>query len=121
MVATFEDVVSKAKSVAETAGKKTSDFIEVTKLRLDVAELEREMTAIFEGLGRMVYDAKKSGEDASSLVDDCVERLDECQSQIDDLRRKIDEYRYAVRCKMCGLPNPNDAVYCKKCGAKIER
>jgi len=55
-MATIDDVISKAKTVAEAAGKKTSEFIEITKLRIEIAEQEREMAYIFEGLGRLVYD-----------------------------------------------------------------
>ena len=116
---TFEDVISKAKSVAGVAGKKTSDFIEVTRLKIEIAELEKDMNSILEGLGRLVYDAKKAGENIDALIDDCVIRLDECQAKIDELHRKIDTFRYSVRCKGCGSPNPDDAVYCKKCGVRI--
>jgi ribosomal protein L40E len=117
---TFDDVISKAKTVAETAGRKTSEFIEITRLRIEVSEQEKEMASIFEGLGRLVYDSKKTGEDASSIIDECVTRLDECQSKINELKRQIDEYRYTLRCKDCDTPNPDDAVYCKKCGMKID-
>ncbi|NLN81709.1 MAG: zinc ribbon domain-containing protein [Clostridiales bacterium] len=116
----FEDVISKAKSVAEVAGKKTSDFIEVTRLKIEAAELEKEMSSVLEGLGRLVYDARKAGEDVSPMVDDCVTRLNEYQLKIDALRKKIDAYRYTVRCKDCGAPNPDDAAFCKKCGAKVD-
>ncbi|HHV50269.1 MAG TPA: zinc ribbon domain-containing protein [Candidatus Avimonas sp.] len=119
-MATIDDVISKAKTVAEAAGKKTSEFIEITKLRIEIAEQEREMASIFEGLGRLVYDSKKSGEDATSLIDECVDKIDECQNKINDLKRQIDEYRFTLRCKECGTPNPDDALYCKKCGVKMD-
>ena len=119
-MATFDEVISKAKTVAKTAGKKTSELIEITRLRLDIAEQEREMASIFEGLGRLIYDSKKTGEDPSSLVDECVASIDECQAKINELKRQIDEYRYTLRCKECGAPNPDDAAYCKKSGTKLE-
>ena len=115
----FEDVVSKAKTVAGAAGKKTSDFIEVTRLKIEVAELEKNITSALEGLGRLVYDARKSGEDVSSMVEECVVSIDEYKEKIDLLRDKIDSYRYTVHCKNCGASNPNDATFCKKCGATI--
>ena len=43
-MATFEDVVNKAKSAAETAGKKTSDFLEATRLKVDAASGGKEST-----------------------------------------------------------------------------
>ena len=50
-MATFEDVVNKAKSAAETAGKKTSDFLEATRLKVDAAEVEKELAYTMEGAG----------------------------------------------------------------------
>ena len=46
-MATFEDVVNKAKSAAETAGKKTSDFLEATRLKVDAAEVEKELAGCY--------------------------------------------------------------------------
>ena len=120
-MATFEDVVTKAKSVAETAGKKTSDFIEVARLKVDAAEMEKDIASTLEGLGRLVYESRKSDKDITTLVDDCVMKLDERYAQLRELRLKIDEYRNKVRCASCGAMNPEDAVFCKKCGAKIEK
>ena len=48
-MATFEDVVNKAKSAAETAGKKTSDFLEATRLKADAAEAEKELAYTMAG------------------------------------------------------------------------
>lgn len=117
---TFEDVVSKAKTVAETAGKKTSDFIEATKLKVQAAEIEKDIASMLEGLGRLVYDAHKAGEDVSALIEDCSSKLDERQAQLAELREKIDEFKNKVRCRRCGAANAEDAVYCKHCGGKLQ-
>jgi ribosomal protein L40E len=116
---TFDDVMSKAKIVAETAGKKTSEFVEVTRLKMDASEIEKDMATILEGLGRLVYDAHKTGDDITAQVDECVAKLDERQDDLLKLRQKIDEYKNKVRCSDCGAQNPVDAVYCKNCGAKL--
>ena len=73
-MATFEDVVNKAKSAAETAGKKTSDFLEATRLKVDAAEVEKELAYTMEGLGRLLYDEKKTGEDRSTQIEDGFRR-----------------------------------------------
>lgn len=90
---TFEDVLCKARNVAESAGKKTTDFVEVTKLKMEMADTEREISSILEGLGRLVYDGKKAGEDVSSMVDECVAKVDEQYAKLEALRAKVLEYQ----------------------------
>ena len=51
---TFEDVLYKAKTMAEAAGKKTSDMLEATRLKMAAAEIEKDIAATLEGLGRLV-------------------------------------------------------------------
>lgn len=116
---TFDDVVSKAKSMAETAGKMTSEFIEVTRLKIDAAEIEKDISSILEGLGRLIYDGRKAEQDVDALVDDCIAKVDERNAELEEVRAKIDEYQNKIRCKNCGVLNAEDAVYCKKCGEKL--
>lgn len=118
---TFEDVLCKARNVAESAGKKTSDFVEVTKLKMEMADTEREISSILEGLGRLVYDGKKAGEDVSSMVDECVAKVDDQYAKLDALRAKVLQYKNAVCCRVCNTVNTDDSVFCKKCGAKLEQ
>lgn len=116
---TFDDVINKAKSVASVAGKKTCDFFEVSKLKIEAAEMEKEMSTLLEGLGRLVYDARKHGESVDILVEECIAKVDEKQVQIAELRTKIDEHQMTIRCKACDTPNADDAMYCKRCGTKL--
>ena len=76
-MATFEDVLVKAKTMAETAGKKTGELVDQVRLKMDVAQTEKELATAFEGLGRLVYGAHRSGEDIASLVEECAVRIDE--------------------------------------------
>ena len=116
---TFEDVLLKAKSVAESAGKKTTDLVEVTKLKMEAAEVEKDISATLEGLGRLMYDSKKAGEDVSALIDECIIKVDEQNAKLAELRDKICAYQNVVRCRQCNTVNADDAVFCKKCGSKI--
>ena len=116
---TFDDVVSKAKSGAESAGKKTTEMIELTRLKMQAADLERDISSMLEGLGRLISESRKDDAEVSGKVDDCCRKLDENNGELAKVREQIDECRNRVSCKNCGAHNPDDAVYCKRCGGKL--
>lgn len=120
IMGTFEDVLCKAKSMAESAGKKTSDMVEVAKLKMEAAETEKDIASTLEGLGRLIYDGRKADEDVTALVDECILKLDELNQKLGETRDKICEYQKVIRCKQCGAVNEDDSVYCRKCGSKIQ-
>lgn len=116
---TFEDFLNKARDAAEAAGKKTNEFFDVTKVKMEISRLEKELTATYEGLGRLAYDAKKGAEDQTELMDTCVEHIDDLTAQLDTLQQKVAEMKNAVRCTACGVLNDQDAAFCKACGEKL--
>ena len=109
---TFEDILCKGKNAAECVGKKATDLVEVTKLKMEAAETEKDIASTLEGLGRLVYDGRKSGQDVTALTEECI-------AKIDELRGKIDEYNNVVRCPQCSAVNTDDSAFCKKCGTKL--
>ena len=50
----FEDVVVNARSAAEVVGKKAGQLVDISKLRLSVADVNREISRRLEALGRTV-------------------------------------------------------------------
>lgn len=115
----FEEVLYKAKTVAETAGKKTADFVELARLKMNAAEIEKDIASTYEGLGRLIYDGRKDEQDVSPMIEECIAKVDELQVKLREVRRKICEYQKAVRCENCDTVNTDDSAYCKRCGARI--
>lgn len=116
---TFEDILNLARDAAQTAGQKTTEIVDTTKLKMEISRAEKELAATYEGLGRLVYDAKKGAEDVSELMDACVVTIDEQTERLAQLRDRLASKKHAVRCPVCGLYNEQDAVYCKSCGEKL--
>ena len=55
----LEDVVYNAKAAVNAVGQKAGQIVDISKLRLNTADLNNEISKRFESLGRIVYDAKK--------------------------------------------------------------
>ena len=119
-MAIFDEVVSRVKDVAETAGKKTGELVEIGKVRIRIAELRREIAGAHEGLGRLLYDSRKSGEDVTDMIDACVEHIAALYEDLEELEMRVMESKNAIRCNGCGALNENTAQFCNQCGTKLD-
>ncbi len=115
-MAILEDVLTRAKAVAEAAGRKTGELVETTKLKMEIAELQKEIASLYEGLGRLLYDGRKSGDAIDEMIDSCIAHLEEQNAYLEELQDRLLENKNAVRCTTCGAINDDDARYCNKCG-----
>lgn len=115
----FEDVVLKAKSAADMAGKKTGEIVEISKMRLTAAEIQNKINEAYQALGRLVFEASKQGTDCTEQVQTKAEAIDSLYEQLDKANEKIAELRRRKKCPACQYDNPEEANFCLKCGAKI--
>lgn len=115
----FEDVVSRVKDVAESVGKKTGELVELGKMKVKIADLRREIEGAHEGLGRLIYDSRKSGEPIDDMVDACIEHIDTLHAEIAELEECIMDSKNLVRCGGCGAFNEYTATFCNQCGEKL--
>lgn len=118
-MAIFEDVLTRAKAVAEAAGRKTGELVETTKLKMEIAELQKEIASLYEGLGRLLYDGRKSESSIDDMIDSCIAHLEEQNAYLEELQDRLLENKNAVRCTACGAVNDDDARYCNKCGKEF--
>ena len=100
-------------------GQKAGQIVDISKLRLNAADLNNEISKRFESLGRIVYDAKKTENSSADLVEECVLTIDDLYQQLDEVNEQIAKARNRVKCKSCGYENAQEAVYCNRCGAKL--
>ncbi len=115
----FEDVMSNAKSAAATVGKKAGRFMDISKLRMNAAELNNEINKRYEALGRVVYNAAKEEQDINGLIDECVISIDALYLRLDEVNDKINRLQNKVVCPICSTENPKSSIFCSHCGNKL--
>ena len=117
-MATWEDVVCKAKELADAACRKVADVADLTKQKLKLAENERAIRDAMEALGHLYYDNCKGDPLNGELVNELVCQIDELKAANEELQATIDN---ACGCKTCscGGTNPADAAFCNRCGNKL--
>lgn len=116
----FDEIIVKAKDVADVAGKKTGEVIELSKYKVECIKLNNDINKLYEKLGNAVYSMNKSGYENKELItsisSDITLKLEELSTMADKIA-KMKEY---VICKTCGNKNLMKSYYCDKCGSRIK-
>lgn len=115
----FEDVVINAKSALNVVGKKAGKIVDVSKLKISAVEIQNKISKLYEELGRCAYKSFKDGKELS-CVEEYAKKIDALKEEYVSVDEKIAEMKKKIRCSKCGFINLEDAIYCCKCGAKIE-
>lgn len=119
-MATVEEFVGRARDAVEAAGRKGADLIGIARMKMEISEQERELSHVMEGLGRLIYDQRRNGTDVEQPLEDGIRRAEELNARIDQLRDRVCAAQNTVRCRSCGGVSPRDAVYCQKCGSRLD-
>lgn len=116
----LDDVVINAKTAAEAVGKKAGQIVDVSKLRINVAEVNAEISKRYEALGEYVYEScrEKLAEDAEAVGK--MAELDELVNQRNALTKELVDKQNKVVCPVCGKQSPVTAIYCSNCGTKLD-
>lgn len=119
-MAALDDLMHKAKELADTVGKATGELVDDSRQKLQELKLSSELKDAYERLGSVVYDGIKAGEQNQALVDLVVGEIDAIRENLESLRTAktapVPEEKY---CPQCGTTNGKDAVFCTRCGAPL--
>ena len=116
----FDDVVVNAKSAAQTVGKMAGQFVDMSKLRINMSELNGEITKRYQELGRFIYEAKKAGSADEAELADQIAGIDDLYAQLSAVSAQYASMQNKVTCPACGKQMSTDSMFCSHCGAKLE-
>ena len=118
-MATWEDVLLKARDLADAAGRKMCDAADLTKQKLKMAENERAIRVALEAMGGMLYDSRKENVDLNEeLVVELIAQVDELTAANEQLQADMDNRRGYKTCE-CGCQNPESSAFCNACGKRL--
>lgn len=115
----LDEVISTTKNVAATAGKKTDEAVQFSKLKIKTAQLNSDIKNKFEKLGALIYEMAKTDEKSNEEFDLLIGEIDDCYAMLDDIEEKINDLKKEVVCPGCGAKTKNENTFCPKCGAKL--
>ena len=71
----FDDVIVNVAAAVDAVGKKTTEVVDRSKVRVSSVELKNKISARFETLGRYVYDTHAAKNTDPSVVDQYVSEI----------------------------------------------
>jgi predicted RNase H-like nuclease (RuvC/YqgF family) len=118
-VGIFEDVYIKAKTIFGVLSSKTGQFVDVAKLKVEIAEYESEQRREFEKLGRIVFYDKKNESSNESEVERCAAAIELLDKKIAYTKSKIDKLKEKVVCGNCNEKSEKNSRFCGNCGTDL--
>ena len=117
----LDDVVINAKSAAQTVGKMAGQFVDMSKLRINISELNGEINKRYQELGQFIYEAKKAGTADEAELADKIAGIDDLYAQFSVVSAQLAAMQNKITCPACGKQMPQDSMFCSHCGMKLEK
>ena len=115
-MAFFDEFSKRVNGIYQSAQKTT----EVAKIQHQISQKQAEFDSLYHQIGQLYYSCRQRGIQPEESIDALCDRVTALAQEIDKLRGKIDEINGVCRCAVCGNVVENSALFCSKCGAKLE-
>ncbi len=113
---TFDNFLSKAKNVANVAGKKTGEMVEISKIKLQLIQLNGDVEKVYQRIGQLVYQQHSVGVENGTVIEAAISEIDGLLAQIAEVNAKLTVANEQIVCENCGCINSADSVFCSRCG-----
>ena len=100
----MERFISEIKNTADKVAKKSGELVELSKAKLNIANIKTDISSNYKILGELIYIAQRDKTEVNP------ERLDEIISKIANglMNKKL--------CPECSKTTDSDASFCSVCG-----
>jgi len=115
----LDDFLYKARNVADAAGKKTGEAVNISKLKYQIKQTQWDIEKAYAKLGAFVYESRKSDEDFSDLINLSTGEIDLLCEKLDNLEQQVLNCKKVVKCSSCGKENDLPNAYCARCGSSL--
>lgn len=114
-----DEFVFMAKNAADVASKKTGEYVETGKMKIQVKQSEWDLEKAYAKLGAIFYESKRSSEDFSGAITLAINEIDDLKEKIVHIEETLRAYRKVKKCTKCGQECEMTASFCVHCGAPV--
>lgn len=115
---TLSDIGKSIGKSAETAMKKSGEFLSISKLMLAISSEESNIKDIYAKIGEKIYKRHERGKFEDKEFEEYFKDIERCKKEIRELKREIDKVKNIKLCNICGCEMKKGAKFCPECGGK---
>ena len=116
----LEDCYLNVKSGISKATEKTKKVLNISKLKIEMAERRNCINDKYKLIGKYVYDMYKGGEKFEiEDIADWLEEIDALSSSIEECEERLHRAQDKICCHYCKSKNESGSKFCSNCGKKI--
>ncbi|MGN0603001.1 MAG: hypothetical protein ACI4I2_03405 [Oscillospiraceae bacterium] len=119
MAFNFDNLKSDAMNLFDKAASKTAEAIDYSKTQIDRAQLRAKINEKYAELGKLCYNMHESDADETGRMKIIIGEIKKMKTKLDEADKAVKSKKNKV-CKFCLTENEADAVYCTKCGEKLD-
>ncbi len=113
-------ISKKVSDAAKTAARKSSDVVEITKLKVSISNEEDKIEKVYAQIGRKVFALYETGETVEEELKKHCEQIVTSKDDIKAMKEQILRLKDVKVCPSCTAELEAEVAYCPKCGAKQE-
>ncbi len=116
-----------------TVSVKSESMVEMSRIKAQIQNLQRQQTALTAQLGSELYEMWKAGTLDQERIEAVCGEISACEQGIMEQNRRMEQVRreeqqllgvqpsapQGLFCPSCGMRNPAGAKFCIGCGTKI--
>lgn len=88
---TFEDFLGYARDVAKNIAQQSGEIVDISKLKFEMKDLEKERKECYENIGKMYCKSLKDGVDYSDKSKSIIYRIQNIDARINELSALISD------------------------------
>lgn len=112
-------VVDETEKMTKSVVRKTSSFVEQTKIKFTMNDLEKRIKEECSEIGKYVYKQHLDGAEFNDFAGEKCEILDKLYDEYDALKKQLADANNSIICGECEAVNPDTNKHCSQCGAKL--
>ncbi len=113
----FDQLSDKLAAAGQGTMDKAKNFSETTKLNSRISDLEKQISMIYNNIGRAYYEAHKA--DEQSEFKEFLTQVNQLFNEIGRCKEQIRQIKGTVLCPNCGTELASNVAFCNVCGTKI--